>query len=105
LEIVSKERKIDMDSLKLIANGRVFTGRQSLKLKLVDTIGTYEDAIKIACKFADIEGEPVIVKEKQRYNLLELFVENISNMGFLGLRKQIEEEYLNKPILQYKFEK
>lgn len=105
LELVSKERKIEMDSLKLIANGRVFTGRQGLKLKLVDTLGTYEDAIKIACRFANIDGEPAIVREKQRYNMLELFIESISNSGFMGLRKQIEEEYLNKPILQYKFEK
>jgi protease IV len=105
LEVVSKERKIEMDSLKLIANGRVFTGRQSLKLKLVDTLGTYEDAINIACRYANITGEPLIVREKQKYNLLELFVENFSNIGILGLRKQIEEEYLNKPILQYKFEK
>jgi|WetSurMetagenome_2_1015567.scaffolds.fasta_scaffold19598_4 protease IV len=105
LEIVSKERKIEMDSLKLIANGRVFTGRQSLKLKLIDTVGTYEDAIDIACKYANIKGEPTIVREKQKYNILEMFVENLSNIGFLGLRKQIEEDYLNQPILQYKFEK
>lgn len=104
LEIVSKERKIEMESLKLIANGRVFTGRQSINLKLVDTLGTYEDAVNIACKYANISGEPQIVKEKQRQNLLELFVESISNIGFLGLRKQLEDEYLNKPILQYKFE-
>jgi protease IV len=105
LEVVSKERKIDMDSLKLIANGRVFTGRQSLKLKLVDTIGTYEDAINIACKYANIKGEPLIVREKEKYNLLELFVENLSHIGILGFKKEIEDEYLNKPILQYKFEK
>ncbi|MCX6164192.1 MAG: signal peptide peptidase SppA [Ignavibacteriae bacterium] len=105
LEIVSKERKIEMDTLKLIANGRVFTGRQSLKLKLVDTIGTYEDAINIACKYANIKGEPVIVREKEKYNLLELFVENLSHIGILGFKHEIEDEYLNKPILQYKFEK
>jgi len=105
IELVSKERKIDIDSLKLIADGRVFTGRQSLKLKLVDTIGTYEDAVNIACKFANIKGEPVIVKEKEKYNLLELFVENLSHIGILGFKHEIEDEYLNKPILQYKFEK
>lgn len=105
LEVVSKERKIDIDSLKLIANGRVFTGRQSLKLRLVDTIGTYEDAINIACKYANIKGEPLIVREKEKYNLLELFVENLSHIGILGFKKEIEDEYLNKPILQYKFEK
>ena len=105
LEVVSKERKIEMDSLKLIANGRVFTGRQSLKLRLVDTLGTFEDAINIACKYANIKGEPLIVREKEKYNLLELFVENLSHIGILGFKKEIEEDYLNKPILQYKFEK
>jgi protease IV len=105
LEVVSKERKIDMESLIPIANGRVFTGRQSLKLKLVDSLGTYEDAINIACKYAGINGEPLIVREKQKQNILELFIESLSNIGFSGLRKEIEEEYLNKPVLQYKFEK
>jgi protease IV len=105
IELVSKERKIDIDSLKLIADGRVFTGRQSLKLRLIDTIGTYEDAINIACRFANIKGEPLIVKEKEKYNLLELFVENLSHIGILGFKHEIEDEYLNKPILQYKFEK
>jgi protease IV len=105
IELVSKERKIDIDSLKLIANGRVFTGRQSLKLRLVDTLGTYEDAINISCKFANIKGEPVIVREKEKFNILELFVENISRIGILGFKQEIEDEYLNKPILQYKFEK
>lgn len=105
IELVSKERKIDIDSLKIIANGRVFTGRQSLKLRLVDTLGTYEDAINIACRYANIKGEPVIVREKAKYNILELLVENMSHIGILGFKKEIEEDYLNQPILQYKFEK
>jgi protease-4 len=105
IELVSKERKIDIDSLKEIANGRVFTGRQSLKLRLVDTLGTFEDAVEIACKFANIKGEPQLVREKEKYNILEMFVENLSNTGILGLKKEIQEEFLNQPILQYKFEK
>lgn len=105
IELVSKERKIDIDSLKEIANGRVFTGRQSLALRLVDTLGTFEDAVDIACRFAKIKGEPVIIREKERYNLLEMFVENLSRSGFLGFKQEIQEEFLNKPILQYKFEK
>lgn len=105
LEVVSKERKIEMDSLKEIANGRVFTGRQSLKLRLVDTLGTFEDAVEIACRFANIKGEPVLVREKERYNVLEMFIENLSKSGIWGLKKEIQEEFLNQPILQYKFEK
>jgi protease-4 len=105
LELVSRERKIDIDSLKEIANGRVFTGRQSLKLRLIDTLGTYEDALNIACRYANIKGEPIIVREKEKYSILELFVENMSHIGILGFKKEIEDEYFNKPILQYKFEK
>jgi protease-4 len=105
IEVVSKERKIDIDSLKEIANGRVFTGRQSVKLRLIDTVGTFEDAVDIACRFANIKGEPVIIREKERYNLLEMFIENMSQSGFLGFKRDIQEEFLNKPILQYKFEK
>lgn len=105
LEVVSKERKIEMDSLKEIANGRVFTGRQSLKLRLVDTLGTFEDAVEIACRFANLKGEPVLVREKERYNVLEMFIENLSKSGIWGLKKEIQEEFLNQPILQYKFEK
>lgn len=104
LELVARERKIDIDSLKEIANGRVFTGRQSVKLRLIDTLGTYEDAINITCKYAGIKGEPQIVKEKERHNVLDLFIENISQIGIFGLKKELEDEYFNKPILQYKFE-
>lgn len=37
-----------------IAQGRVWTGRQALNLKLVDKLGTLDDAIKVAAKKANI---------------------------------------------------
>lgn len=105
LDIVSKERKIDKDELREIANGRVFTGRQALEHKLVDSLGTYQDAVKMACTIAKIEGEPVIVKEKQVHNFVEVFLNGFSHSEINELKNEFKEEFLNKPILQYKLEK
>ena len=75
LNVVSTERKIDMEELKKIATGRVYTGLQAKELRLVDTLGTLEDAIQIAADMGGIEGEPTIVMEKKKTAWLEYFVE------------------------------
>jgi protease-4 len=105
LEVVSKERKISLETLKPIANGRVFTGKQAKNLKLIDSLGTFEDAVKIAASIAGINGEPTLVKEKLHRGFLELFFESLSNSGINKLKNELEESYLKLPILQYKFEK
>jgi protease-4 len=43
--LVSSRRKIDGDALERVADGRVFTGRQGLELKLVDQLGDEKTAI------------------------------------------------------------
>ena len=44
--LVSERRKIPLDDVIKIADGRIYSGRQALKLKLVDAIGDQDDAIK-----------------------------------------------------------
>ncbi|MCX6162973.1 MAG: signal peptide peptidase SppA [Ignavibacteriae bacterium] len=105
LDVVSKERKIDREELKLIANGRVFTGRQALGLNLVDTLGTYEDALKIAARYGGIEGEPSIIREKESKRWINLIMENTSGSQLKEIKKEVFEEFVEKPVLQYKFEK
>jgi protease IV len=60
-EAVSKSRKIKMDQLDTLADGRVYSGRQALGLKLIDHLGGLDDAIDDASKRAGIKGEPRIV--------------------------------------------
>ena len=45
IDDVAKARSIERDSLLPIADGRIFTGRQALKEKLIDTLGSYEAAL------------------------------------------------------------
>jgi protease-4 len=42
---VAKGRGMSPDSLARYADGRVFTGKQAYEVKLVDTLGGYEDAL------------------------------------------------------------
>lgn len=69
---VADGRKMIPEDVKKIADGRVFTGRQALKIGLVDEIGNLEDAIKAASKLAGIKGEPQVVTKKEKFSLIEL---------------------------------
>ena len=52
---VAKGRGLAQDSVKAIAEGRVWTGEQALKIGLVDKMGNVDDAIKAAAKLAKVE--------------------------------------------------
>ena len=49
---VAEARDIPVEEVRKIADGRVFTGNQALELSLIDTIGTFDDAIAIAGEIA-----------------------------------------------------
>jgi protease-4 len=71
VKAVAQGRGLSERRVRSLADGRVFTGRQALKLKLVDALGNMRTAIEIAARRAGIEGEPVVV-EYGRPSLLEL---------------------------------
>ncbi len=52
---VAQGRKMKQDSVKAIAEGRVWTGEQALKIGLVDQLGNLSDAILAAAKLAKLE--------------------------------------------------
>lgn len=92
VSIVSTERKIPEDSVRAFADGRIVTGRQALALGLVDTLGTFEDAKRIAASVCGIEGEPRLIRTGRRLNswlwdLLEGTTEGlVGGFGFPRLR-------------------
>jgi len=52
---VAAGRGIAQDSVKVIGEGRVWTGEQALKIGLVDKLGNLDDAIEAAAKLAKVE--------------------------------------------------
>ena len=65
VEAVAWGRHMDVETVMELADGRVFTGRQSLELGLIDTIGTFDDAVAIAAELGDISGKPKLVRPKK----------------------------------------
>lgn len=50
-------RGITQDSIKAVASGRVWSGEQALQHKLVDILGGFDDAVKIAAEKAGIAND------------------------------------------------
>lgn len=103
LNVVSKERKMDIEKLKPYADGRVFTGKKAKEIGLIDSLGTFDDAINIAAKMSGIDGEPTIIKERERISLIERILEGLSNTEIKNIKEELKNEFINQPILQYKF--
>ena len=53
---------------------------------------------------AGIDGEPVIVKEKVRLSFVERILEGFSNNEIKSIKEDLQNEFINQPLLQYKFE-
>lgn len=55
---VAEGRGMDAEEVRDLADGRVYSGRQALGLGLVDELGGFWDAVRVAGELGDIEGEP-----------------------------------------------
>ncbi len=72
---VASSRKMKDESVRKLADGRVFTGQEAKNNGLVDDLGTLQDAIAAAAKMAGISGEPkVVTPPKKQTSLLDLLL-------------------------------
>lgn len=76
VDVVAKGRNMTPTDVKKFADGSVFTGRQALAMGLVDTLGGFYEAVRVAAKLANLKGEPNIVRQLKR--------EKISVFDLLG---------------------
>lgn len=60
IRVVAQGRKLSLDDVKALANGKVYTAEEALKLKLVDEIGYLDDAIREAQRQANSFDSKVI---------------------------------------------
>ncbi len=78
IQAVAEGRGLPLANVQAIADGRIFTGRQALDLKLVDQLGDLEESIQLAAGLAGIKGRPKIVKREKKIPFLELLKEESS---------------------------
>lgn len=84
VKAVAQGRKLPEESVRAIADGRIFSGEQALALKLVDRIGSMQDAVDEAARLGGIKGEPKLIRTpKKKGKLADLLVEGVA--GRLGV--------------------
>ncbi len=91
LEVIVDNRKLSREELKKIADGRIFTGRQALKMGLVDALGNREYAVRLAGKMAGIKGKPdVVYPKKKGPTLWEYMLQGMSSALRAELQKGVD---------------
>ncbi|MBD3292117.1 MAG: signal peptide peptidase SppA [Armatimonadia bacterium] len=60
VEHVAESREMEETDARKLADGRIFTGEQALEAGLIDELGGFNDAVKVAGELGGIEGEPEV---------------------------------------------
>ncbi|MEW6713829.1 MAG: S49 family peptidase, partial [Nitrospirota bacterium] len=72
IKAVSEARGMTFESIKELADGRIFTGRMAKEAGLIDVLGNLEDAISLAGEISGIKGKPRVVQEKNGFSIFDI---------------------------------
>ena len=96
IRAVAEGRKLPMEKVAAIADGRIFSGEQALALGLVDELGNLEDTIEMAAQMAGVKGKPAVVyPRKRKPSLFDYLTEGIAQR----LKEEVHEN--TRPGLDY----
>lgn len=73
VEVVAEGRNLPVERVRRLADGRIFTGRQARDAGLVDELGGLEDAVRLAGRMANVEGDPTVRELDRRSPFEDLF--------------------------------
>lgn len=95
-----RKGKLTLEQVRELADGRVFTGEQALKLKLVDSLGYTEDAFARARELGQAPDAKVI-RLQQRSSFLELLSVSASSASAPDLLRFLERSGRSGPRVMY----
>jgi protease IV len=78
IKVVAHERKMPIDTVKKLSDGRVFIGTQAKDLKLVDNIGTFYDTVDDMKKALNMKDKPLLVYGKKPFSLMKWLVSSMT---------------------------
>lgn len=92
-------RKMDMEKVESLADGRIFTGQESKKFGLVDRLGNLEDAIEWAGELGGIKGKIATVYAKEKNFSLLRYITDSSAGTLLKhiLDPRLSADYIYRP--------
>jgi protease-4 len=85
LEAIRHERDLSLEQIKVWATGEIFSGRQALKLGMIDLVGDYEDALELAGRLTGNTKRPIEIKPavRRRLSLEEIIFGDRSSLSWV----------------------
>jgi protease-4 len=92
IQAVADGRKLPIETVRPLADGRIFSGNQAKSLGLIDSLGNLEDAITLAAQMGGIKGEPeVIYPEKKRFSIFEILFQETIQRTLENIRENLSQ--------------
>jgi protease IV len=80
IDVIVRDRKLPREQVILIADGRIFSGRQAKEYGLVDSLGDMGSAAKLACQLAGKEGKyDLVFPRKKHSSVFDYIFESAAN--------------------------
>lgn len=95
-----RKGKLTLEQVRDLADGRVFTGEQALKLKLVDSLGYQEDAFTRARELGK-SPDAKVVRLKRESTFMELLSVSASSASTPDLLRFLERSGRSGPRVMY----
>jgi len=99
LKHVAEGRHLSVNKVRSLAEGRVWTGADALKLKLVDKLGTLDDAIASAAKHAKLGKNYQVKRIRPKPGLQEIIMQNLMGEAKTLMSKAFPESTMMIPAV------
>ena len=96
VQAIAKGRGLPLSEINKIADGRIMTGQQALKLNLIDEVGGLEKTIDLLAKKIGVVGKPKVIEQKEKIPFLNWLLQG-------RLSNRLAEAFIPspQPRLQY----
>ena len=83
VQAIAAGRDLPLAEVHKIADGRIMTGQQALKLKLIDEVGGLEKTIDLLAKKLNVAGRPKIIEQKDKVPFFDWLLQGSLSSGLV----------------------
>jgi protease IV len=81
VQAIATGRDLPLAEVHKIADGRIMTGQQALKLKLIDEVGGLEKTIDLLAKKLNVVGKPKVIEQKDKVPFFDWLLQGSLSSG------------------------
>jgi protease-4 len=81
INAVADGRRLDRTQVRTFADGRIFSGAQAKDLKMVDALGSLEDAVNRAATLAGLPVPPRVIPPRRRLSIFDLLRSQVDRLS------------------------